>query len=167
MFGEHPTETPGTAVSCDHWPAVQRLERALEQLQADLCREVGYWKSQHANAVKRVGLDAICGCPAHSDGQQRIGASGPRPCGGAQKLLRLNDLHLEDVVCYESLGELLSPLLERISCVIVHGSVIVGAASRRFLLGTRVQSKRNGAASRRSYGVVNGYISCSQVMRRT
>jgi transposase len=54
MLLEHPTETPGTAVSCEHCPAVQRLERALEQLQADFRREVGYWKSQHANAVKRI-----------------------------------------------------------------------------------------------------------------
>ena len=54
MLLEHPTETPGAAVSCEHCPAVQRLERALQQLQADFRREVGYWKSQHANAVKRI-----------------------------------------------------------------------------------------------------------------
>jgi len=53
MLLEHPTGTLETGVSCEHCPAVQRLERALEQLQADFRREVGYWKSQHANAVKR------------------------------------------------------------------------------------------------------------------
>ena len=50
MLLEHPTETPGTAVFCEHCPAVQRLE----QLQADSRREVGYWKSQHAKAVQRI-----------------------------------------------------------------------------------------------------------------
>jgi transposase len=46
---------PGeTAVGCDSCPAVQRLERALEQLRRDFHREVGYWKSQHADAVKRI-----------------------------------------------------------------------------------------------------------------
>jgi transposase len=54
MLLEHPTETPETAVSCEHCPAVQRLERALEALRTDFRREVGYWKSQHANAVKRI-----------------------------------------------------------------------------------------------------------------
>ena len=33
---------------------MQRLERALEALQADFRREVGYWKSRHADAVKRI-----------------------------------------------------------------------------------------------------------------
>jgi hypothetical protein len=51
---ELPLETPETLVSCVNCPAVQRLERALEQLRADLRREVGYWKSQHAKAVKRI-----------------------------------------------------------------------------------------------------------------
>ena len=41
--------------------------------------------------------------------------------------------------------------------VTVHGSVVVGTASRRFVPGTGIQSTRNGAAGRRSYGVVNGY----------
>ena len=49
-----PIETPETLVSCVNCPAVQRLERALEQLRADFRREVGYWKSQHAKAVKRI-----------------------------------------------------------------------------------------------------------------
>ena len=51
-----PNETPETLVSCANCPAVQRLERALEQLRADFRREVGYWKSQHAKAVKRIEL---------------------------------------------------------------------------------------------------------------
>ena len=42
MLLEHPTETPGTAASCEHCPAVRRLQRALQQLQADFRREVGY-----------------------------------------------------------------------------------------------------------------------------
>ena len=49
-----PIETPETLVSCANCPAVQRLERALEELRADFRREVGYWKSQHADAVKRI-----------------------------------------------------------------------------------------------------------------
>jgi transposase len=49
-----PIETPETLASCANCPAVQRLERALEQLRADFSREVGYWKSQHAKAVKRI-----------------------------------------------------------------------------------------------------------------
>jgi transposase len=48
-----PNETP-RAMFCADCPAVQRLERALEQLQADFRREVGYWKSQHAKAVQRI-----------------------------------------------------------------------------------------------------------------
>ena len=51
---EPPVETPKTLVSCANCPAVQRLERALEQLRSDFRREVGYWKSQHAKAVKRI-----------------------------------------------------------------------------------------------------------------
>jgi transposase len=54
MLLEHPTGTLETGVSCEHCPAVQRLERAIQQLQADFRREVGYWKSQHAHAVKRI-----------------------------------------------------------------------------------------------------------------
>src|SRR3990172_7426138 len=49
-----PIETPETLVSCVNCPAVQRLERALEELRADFRREVGYWKSRHADAVKRI-----------------------------------------------------------------------------------------------------------------
>ena len=49
-----PTETPQTPVSCVNCPAVQRLERALQELRADFRREVSYWKTQHARAVKRI-----------------------------------------------------------------------------------------------------------------
>jgi len=49
-----PVETPEPSTSCLNCPAVERLERALEQLQRDFCREVGYWKSQHAKAVQRI-----------------------------------------------------------------------------------------------------------------
>ena len=49
-----PNKTPETLVSCDNCPAVQRLERAMEQLQRDFRREVGYWKNQHAKAVNRI-----------------------------------------------------------------------------------------------------------------
>lgn len=49
-----PIETPETMVSCENCPAVQRLERALEELWTDFRREVGYWKSRHADAVKRI-----------------------------------------------------------------------------------------------------------------
>jgi len=49
-----PIETPEPLVSCVNCPAVLRLERALEELRADFRREVGYWKSQHAKAVKRI-----------------------------------------------------------------------------------------------------------------
>ena len=42
------------AVCCENCPALQRLERALEALRADFRREVGYWKSRHADAVQRI-----------------------------------------------------------------------------------------------------------------
>ena len=47
-------ETPDPSVSCTNCPAVQRLERALEVLRAEFRCEVGYWKSRHADAVKRI-----------------------------------------------------------------------------------------------------------------
>ena len=47
-------KVPEPSVSCTNCPAVQRLERAMEQLQRDFRREVGYWKSQHDNAVQRI-----------------------------------------------------------------------------------------------------------------
>jgi transposase len=46
-----PIETP---VSCANCPAVERLERSLEKLRAEFRCEVGYWKSRHADAVKRI-----------------------------------------------------------------------------------------------------------------
>jgi transposase len=49
-----PVETPEPSISCFNCPAVERLERALEQLRRDFRREVGYWKSQHAKAVGRI-----------------------------------------------------------------------------------------------------------------
>jgi transposase len=49
-----PIETQETAVRCENCPAVQRLERALEELRAEFRWEVGYWKSRHADAVKRI-----------------------------------------------------------------------------------------------------------------
>jgi transposase len=54
MLLDLPIETPETLVCCVNCPAVRRLERAMEELRADFRREVGYWKSQHANAVKRI-----------------------------------------------------------------------------------------------------------------
>ena len=51
---DRPVETRGTAVSCESCPALQRLERTLAKLQTDFRREVGYWKSRHADAVKRI-----------------------------------------------------------------------------------------------------------------
>jgi transposase len=50
---EHPTDTPETSVCCGNCPAVQRLERALEELRAEFRWQVGYWKSRHADALKR------------------------------------------------------------------------------------------------------------------
>jgi len=43
-----------SSIACANCPAVQRLERALEELRGDFRREVGYWKSRHADAVKRI-----------------------------------------------------------------------------------------------------------------
>ena len=50
---EHPTDTPETGVCCANCPAVQRLERALDELRAEFRWQVGYWKSRHADALKR------------------------------------------------------------------------------------------------------------------
>jgi transposase len=50
---ERPTDTPETGVCCANCPGVQRLERALEELKAEFRWQVGYWKSRHADAVKR------------------------------------------------------------------------------------------------------------------
>jgi len=49
-----PIATAETLVSCPNCPAVQRLERALERLQAEYRCDVGYWKSRHADAVDRI-----------------------------------------------------------------------------------------------------------------
>ncbi|MGD0901130.1 MAG: IS66 family transposase [Thermoguttaceae bacterium] len=49
-----PIETLETSVSCANCPAVERVERALEKLWAEFHCEVGYWKSRHADAVKRI-----------------------------------------------------------------------------------------------------------------
>jgi transposase len=51
---EHSTETAEIGVSCPNCPTVQRLEQALARLQAEFRCEVGYWKSRHADAVKRI-----------------------------------------------------------------------------------------------------------------
>ncbi len=50
---EHPADTRETGVCCANCPAVQRLERALEELRAEFRWQVGYWKSRHADAIKR------------------------------------------------------------------------------------------------------------------
>jgi transposase len=54
MLLEISTEIPEPLFSCGSCPAVQRLERELEKLRAEFRWEVGYWKSQHAGAVKRI-----------------------------------------------------------------------------------------------------------------
>ena len=51
---ELPIEAAETPVPCANCPAVQRLEQALARLQAEFRCEVGYWKSRHADAVKRI-----------------------------------------------------------------------------------------------------------------
>src|SRR5271157_2624799 len=43
-------ETPDCSANC---AALQRLERALEELRAEFRWQVGYWKSMHATAVAR------------------------------------------------------------------------------------------------------------------
>ncbi len=53
MLLEHPTNTPESGVCCSNCPAVQRLERALEELRAEFRWQVGYWRSRHADALKR------------------------------------------------------------------------------------------------------------------
>jgi transposase len=54
---EHPTATPETMAPCANCPALQRLERELGELRREVSElrcEVGYWKSRHADAVKRI-----------------------------------------------------------------------------------------------------------------
>ena len=53
---EHPSETSGTFVPCADCPALRRLERELGELRREVRElrcEVGYWRSRHADAVKR------------------------------------------------------------------------------------------------------------------
>jgi transposase len=53
---EPPRETSETLVPCANCPALQRLERELGELRrqvSELRCEVGYWKSRHADAVRR------------------------------------------------------------------------------------------------------------------
>ena len=66
MLLEIPTDLPETTFSCESCPAVQRLERELEKLRAEFRWEVGYWKSQHAAALKPLGDEAFC------DGLNRV-----------------------------------------------------------------------------------------------
>jgi transposase len=69
MLLEIPSEMPEPLVSCESCPAVQRLERELEKLRAEFRWEVGYWKSQHAGAVKRI--ERLTGELDHARGQVR------------------------------------------------------------------------------------------------
>src|SRR5208283_5939655 len=53
---EPPSKTPETLVPCANCPALQRLERELGALRCEVSElrcEVGYWKSRHADALKR------------------------------------------------------------------------------------------------------------------
>jgi transposase len=50
-------ETPETFAPCANCPALQRVERELGALRREVSElrcEVGYWKSRHADAVKRI-----------------------------------------------------------------------------------------------------------------
>jgi len=52
-----PSETPQTFVPCANCPALQRLQRELGALRREVSElrcEVGYWKSRHGDAVKRI-----------------------------------------------------------------------------------------------------------------
>src|SRR4030042_1723862 len=51
-----PSKTPETFVPCASCPALQRLERKLAELRREVSElrcDVGYWKSRHADALKR------------------------------------------------------------------------------------------------------------------
>jgi transposase len=53
---ELPSKTPETLVPCTNCPALQRLERELGELRREVSElrcDVGYWKSRHADALKR------------------------------------------------------------------------------------------------------------------
>lgn len=52
-----PDEAAGKPVPCGNCPAVQRLQQAVEELRREVSEfrcEAGYWKSRHADAVKRI-----------------------------------------------------------------------------------------------------------------
>jgi len=54
---EYPVESRDAVVSCEHCPTVERLERMFGELRREVSElrcEVGYWKSRHADAVKRA-----------------------------------------------------------------------------------------------------------------
>jgi transposase len=54
---EHATQGLGTIDSCLNCPAVRRLEREFDALRREISElrcDVGYWKSRHADAVKRI-----------------------------------------------------------------------------------------------------------------
>jgi len=51
---EIPVETATVPVSCLHCATVQGLQRELERSQAVARCDVGYWKSRHADALKRI-----------------------------------------------------------------------------------------------------------------
>jgi transposase len=51
---EIPVETARVPVSCLHCATVQGLQRELERSQAVARCDVGYWKSRHADALKRI-----------------------------------------------------------------------------------------------------------------
>ena len=51
-----PSKTPETSVPCANCPALQRLERELAELRravSELRCDAGYWKSRHADTLKR------------------------------------------------------------------------------------------------------------------
>ena len=51
-----PIRTPETCVSCTNCPALQRVEQELRELRREVTElrcDVGYWKSRHADTVKR------------------------------------------------------------------------------------------------------------------
>jgi transposase len=53
---ELPSKTPETSVPCTNCPALQRFERELGELRREVSElrcDVGYWKSRHADALKR------------------------------------------------------------------------------------------------------------------
>jgi transposase len=54
---ELPAKTPETLVPCVNCPALRRLEREWGELRREVSElrcEVGYWRSRHADAVKRI-----------------------------------------------------------------------------------------------------------------